>query len=169
MADQQNTFLEKIQGDTFQDFIVEVRGHAGEMTIEIRPEQLVQVMQVLKKEFGFNYLVDISASDHYTDEKRFELSYNLVSHANGQRLRISTFVEEEDPRVESITSIWVGATWMEREAYDMLGIKFEGHEDLRRIYLPEDFQWHPMRKEFPLLGIPGSLSLPEKDPPKEYK
>lgn len=169
MADQKNTFLQKIEGSSFQDFIVEVRGHAGEMTIEIKSEQLVEVVQVLKNEFGFNYLVDITASDHYTDEKRFELSYNLISHANGQRLRISTFVEEDNPKVDTITSVWKGASWMEREAFDMLGIQFEGHDDLRRIYLPEDFQWYPLRKEFPLLGIPGSLELPEKDPPKEYK
>ncbi|MCI4667483.1 MAG: NADH-quinone oxidoreductase subunit C [Bacteroidia bacterium] len=169
MAEQKNTFLEKIEGSTIQDFIIEVRGHAGEMTIEIKAEQIVQVLMVLKQEFGFNYLVDITASDHYTDEKRFELSYNIVSHANGQRLRISAFVEEEEPKIASITGIWKSADWMEREAFDMVGIQFEGHEDLRRIYLPEDFQWYPLRKEFPLLGIPGSLSLPEKDPPKGYK
>ncbi len=169
MAEETSTFLENIRKSSIQDYIVEVRGHAGEMTIEVKPEHLVEFMLVLKNEFGFNYLVDITASDHYTDEKRYELSYNLVSHAQGQRLRISSFVEEDEPRIATITHIWKSAAWMERECFDMMGIQFEGHEDLRRIYLPEDFQWYPLRKEFPLLGIPGSLSLPEKDPPKEYK
>ncbi|MEO0899886.1 MAG: NADH-quinone oxidoreductase subunit C [Bacteroidota bacterium] len=169
MAEEKNTFLETIKESTIQDFIIEVRGHAGEMTIEIDPKQLRNVVQVLKEKFGFNYLVDITASDHYTDEKRFELSYNMVSMANNQRLRISAFVEEDEPSIDSITDFWKSAAWMERECFDMMGVTFNEHEDLRRIYLPEDFEWYPLRKEFPLLGIPGSLSLPEKDPPKEYK
>ncbi|MEL6628527.1 MAG: NADH-quinone oxidoreductase subunit C [Bacteroidota bacterium] len=168
MAEQQ-TFLQTIQSGEFQEFILEVRGHANEMTIEVAPARLHEAMLVLKNQFGFNYLVDITASDYYTDEKRFELAYNIVSMNNRQRLRISIALEEDHPVAATITDIWSSAAWYEREAFDMMGIRFEGHEDLRRIYMPEDFQWYPMRKEFPLLGIPGSIELPEKDPPKEYK
>ncbi|MEM7513598.1 MAG: NADH-quinone oxidoreductase subunit C [Bacteroidota bacterium] len=167
--EEQQTFLSQLEQGPLNQYIIEVRGYAGELTMEIAPENLVEVMKTLKEMFAFNYLADITATDHYTDEKRFEVSYNLASIPNKQRLRISVRLEESDPTVDSITSLWTSANWFEREAYDMLGIKFHGNEDLRRIYMPEDFDYFPLRKEFPLLGIPGTIQLPEKDPPKEYK
>ncbi|TAE46574.1 MAG: NADH-quinone oxidoreductase subunit C [Bacteroidetes bacterium] len=162
-------FLDTIQQSQIQQYIRDVRSYAGEMTIEIYPEHLLPVMNLLKDSFGFNYLVDITATDNYTDEERFEVSYNLVSIAHSQRLRVSLRVGEEHPVVETVVPLWPSAEWQEREAFDMVGIRFQNHPDLRRIYMPEDFAWHPLRKEFPLLGIPGSISLPEKDGPKEYK
>ena len=161
-------FLTNIDGSGLQEYILDVRGHAGEVTIEIAPEHLRTVMKVLKEQFDYNYLVDIATVDHYTDEKRFEVAYNLVSMSNRARLRVSLRVEEDDPTVDSITELWKGAEWMEREAFDMMGIRFNDNHDLRRIYMPEDFDFYPMRKEFPQLGIPGSIELPEKDPPKGY-
>jgi len=86
-----------------------------------------------------------------------------------KRIRIKCRVEEEDPTVDSVVDIWPSANWFEREQYDMLGIKFKNHPDLRRMYMPEDFEYFPLRKEFPLIGIPGSIEMPEKDPPKTYK
>jgi len=162
-------FLETIKTGRLQDFIEEVRGYAGEMTIEVKAEHIYSVLKVLKEMYDFNYLVDITGSDYYTDEKRFEVSYNIVSMSNQQRLRISCRVEEENPEVDSVVSLWGSADWYEREVYDMLGIKFKGHPDLRRMYMPEDFEYFPLRKEFPLLGIPGSIELPKANPPKEYK
>jgi len=164
-----NQLITNIQASAINEHIVDVRSYAGEMTIEVNAADIISVCKSLKEQFGFTYLADITASDHYTDEKRFELSYNLVNMQDKVRLRISTFVEEDDPRIDSVISVWGGANWFEREAWDMMGIKFNNHPDLRRIYLPEDFQYHPMRKEFPQLGIPGSIEMPEKDPPKEYK
>ena len=161
-------FLTKIDGSGLQEYILEVRGHAGEITIEIERENLIAVMTVLKEQFAYEYLVDIATVDHYTDEKRFEVAYNLVSFSNRARLRVSLRVEEDDPTVDTLVSLWKGAEWMEREAFDMMGIRFNGNEDLRRIYMPEDFDFYPMRKELPQLGIPGSIELPEKDPPKGY-
>jgi NADH-quinone oxidoreductase subunit C len=161
--------LETIRQSPIQEYIVDVRGYAGEMTIEIAPANLLAVLRIFKEQFGFNYLADLTASDHYTDRKRFELSYNLVSIPHQQRLRISVFVEEADPEVDSATGLYRSADWYEREAWDMMGIRFRNHPDLRRIYLPEDFAYHPLRKEFPLLGIPGTIALPEKDGPKGYK
>jgi NADH-quinone oxidoreductase subunit C len=165
----ENTFLDKIKNSTIQDHIVDVRSYAGEMTIVVHAKDIVSVCKTMKEKFGFTYLADISTVDHYTDEQRFEIAYNIVNMADRQRLRISTFVEEDDPRLDSVIEVWGAANWFEREAWDMMGIKFNNHPDLRRIFLPEDFQYHPMRKEFPQLGIPGSIELPEKDPPKEYK
>ena len=164
----ENTFLDNIKSN-IQDKIVDVRGYAGEMTIEVKAEDIVAVCKTMKENFGFSYLADIHTVDHYTDEKRFEIAYNIVNMADRHRLRISTFVEEDDPTLESVISVWGAANWFEREAWDMMGIRFNNHPDMRRIFLPEDFQYHPMRKEFPQLGIPGSIELPEKDPPKDYK
>lgn len=164
-----STFLEKIQQDSIQAYIVEVRGYAGEMTIEVQAEHLFEVMKTLRDAYGFNYLSDITGTDHYTDAQRFEVAYNLVSMAHRQRLRVCCRVEEDAPEVESVVSLWKSADWYERETYDMLGIIFRNHPDLRRMYMPEDYEWFPLRKEFPQLGIPGSIPLPEKDPPKPYK
>lgn len=168
MSDK-NTFLDTIKTSTIQDFIVDVRGYANELTIEVSAAHIYEVLKTLKSQFGFNYLADITASDNYTDEGRFELAYNILSMEGRQRLRVCCKVEEENPAVESITPIWGAADWYEREAYDMMGIKFLNHPDLRRMYMPEDYAYFPLRKEFPLLGIPGSIQLPEKDAPKEYK
>ncbi|WNJ19799.1 NADH-quinone oxidoreductase subunit C [Pontibacter sp. G13] len=169
MSEQQHTFLDTIKKSTIQDFIVDVRGHANEMTIQVKAEHILEVLRSLKEQHGFNFLSDITGSDNYTDEGRFEVAYNIVSMAHRQRLRVVALIEESDPSIDSVVSLWSSANWYEREAYDMVGIQFRNHPDLRRIYMPEDFQWYPLRKEFPLLGIPGSIALPEKDPPKEYK
>ncbi len=169
LAMQTDTFLAKFDGSGIQGLIQGVRGHAGEITIEIQSDNLVEVMKTLKDQFAYQYLADIATIDHYTDEARFEVTYNLVNMGDKTRLRVSLRVEEDNPVLPSLTSLWKGAGWMEREAFDMMGIRFDGNEDLRRIYMPEDFEYYPMRKEFPQLGIPGSIELPEKDPPKPYK
>ncbi|MEM6263301.1 MAG: NADH-quinone oxidoreductase subunit C [Bacteroidota bacterium] len=164
-----SNFLDTIKNSSIQDYIIEVRGYANEMTIEVKSEQVKEILTVLKTQFGFNYLADITASDLYTDDKRFELAYNIVNLEDRERLRICCRVEEDEPTVDSVIDVWPAAEWFEREAYDMMGIRFNDHPDLRRMFMPEDFQYHPLRKEFPQLGLPGSIDLPEKDPPKEYK
>lgn len=161
--------LAKLQGSPLNEFIVDVRGHAGEMTVEIKPEHNVEVLQILKKDFGFDYLADITASDYYTDQGRFEIAYNIVNLGDKVRLRICCRIEEESPELHTVIPVWGSAEWYEREAFDMMGIQFTNHPDLRRIYMPEDFEYFPLRKEFPQLGLPGSIELPPLDPPKEYK
>ncbi|MEM6800292.1 MAG: NADH-quinone oxidoreductase subunit C [Bacteroidota bacterium] len=165
----ENTFLDTIKSSSFQDYIIEVRGYANEITVEVDATKIVEILKVLRDQFGFNYLSDMTGTDNYEDGKRYEVSYNLVNLEGRQRMRVSCRVEEDDPSVDSVISVWESADWYEREIWDMLGIKFNNHPDLRRMFMPEDYQWHPLRKEFPLLGIPGSIPLPEKDPPKEYK
>ncbi|MDW3648240.1 MAG: NADH-quinone oxidoreductase subunit C [Bacteroidia bacterium] len=165
----ENNFLDTIKSSSFQDYIIEVRGYANEITVEVDAKKILEVLKVLRDQFGFNFLSDITGSDYYTDEKRFEVSYNLVNIEGRRRMRVSCRIEEDDPSLDSVTSLWESADWYEREVWDMMGIKFNNHPDLRRMFMPEDYEWHPLRKEFPLLGIPGSIPLPEKDPPKEYK
>ena len=153
----------------FGELILDTQEYAGELTIEVAAEHIPQVIETLKSGFGFNYLSDITATDHFTDEKRFEVAYNLVSIENRNRLRITCKVEEDKPEVPSIVHLFQAAAWNEREAYDMIGVTFPRNPDLRRMFMPEDFEYYPLRKEFPLIGIPGSIQIPEKDPPKEYK
>lgn len=164
--------MSEIQLNDYQDiddFVIGKSEYAGELTIEVRPSAIVQVCEILKTKFGFDYLSDITGIDHYTDEKRFGLAYNIVSIAEKKRLRITTRLEERDPSIHSVIDVWPSANWFEREVYDMFGIRFGSHPDMRRIYMPEDFEYYPLRKEFPLIGIPGSIELPTPNAPKEYK
>jgi NADH-quinone oxidoreductase subunit C len=162
------TAIEQIK-DRLTDKIKQVQQYAGEVTFIIDALDVPEVMQILKKQFGYNYLADIHAIDHYRDEARFELVYNIVNIENKQRLRIKCTVEEDYSEIDSVVSVWPSANWNEREVYDMMGIRFRGHPDLRRMFMPEDFEYFPLRKEFPLIGIPGSIELPEKDAPKGYR
>lgn len=157
------------QFSPIENYILNSREYAGELTLEIDARNVVPVMKALKEQLGFTYLSDITATDHYVDGKRFELSYNLVNMEGRKRLRVSCRVQEEPAEVDSLTDLWPAAMWYEREVWDMMGIRFTGHPDLRRIYMPEDFEYFPLRKEFPLIGIPGSIQMPEKDAPKPYK
>ena len=106
----------------------------------------------------------MGGADRFTENDRYEVFYNLVSIEKGKRLRLMVRVDEESMTVPSVCSVYPAANWNEREAWDMFGLRFEGHPDLRRMFMPEDFEYHPLRKEFPLLGIPGSMPLPPQVP-----
>lgn len=147
--------------------IRDVQVYAGEHTVFVERPRIVEVCKHLKEDLGFLYLVDLGGVDRFTEDERFEVFYNLVNIAAGKRIRLKVRVEESDARVPSVTSLFPAANWNERECYDMLGVRFDGHPDLRRMYLPEDFEHFPQRKEFPLLGIPGSLPLPPQTPEGE--
>ena len=152
-----------------QDWVVGTTLYAGETTIEVKAAAIVQVCEILKEKFDFNFLADITAIDYYVDGDRFGVAYNLVSLAGKKRLRILARLPEHEPTIPSVIKVWQAANWFERECWDMMGIRFSGHPDLRRIYMPEDFEYFPLRKEFPLIGIPGSIQVPVPDGPKEYK
>jgi NADH-quinone oxidoreductase subunit C len=163
-----SAIVEKAVSD-LQPRLLNVQQYVGETTLTVKAEDIVWVCQTLKEKYGFNYLVDIFSIDHYRDEQRFEVNYNIMNLEAKIRLRVKTFVEEDQPELDSVVSVWPAANWNERETYDMMGIKFRHHPDLRRMFMPEDFEYFPLRKEFPLIGIPGSIQMPEKDPPKPYK
>jgi len=168
MSDQ-NTVESVIQDviTTFDDAIIEQTGHAGDTLLRIEREACHKICSYLKSQHRFIYLTDIVAADRFTADERFEVIYNMVSLRDQLRLFVKIRCEEENPVVRSVTDIWPAANWFEREAYDMFGINFENHPDLRRIYMPEDFEYFPLRKEFPLLGIPGSIDLPNTTPDTE--
>ncbi len=149
----------------FPEAIPEVHVYAGEHTAFIGREFLLEVCRYLKESLGFSYLVDLAGIDQFQeDAPRYEVYYCFVNIETNRRLRLKVRLEEDDAVIPSLTGLFKAADWNERECYDMLGIRFDGHPDLRRMYMPEDFEYHPQRKEFPLLGIPGSLPLPPRTP-----
>ncbi|NNE34662.1 MAG: NADH-quinone oxidoreductase subunit C [Rhodothermales bacterium] len=151
----------------FGDAISEVTLYANEHTVIVDKARITEVCRHLRDQLEFTFLVDLGGTDRFTEDDRYEVFYNLVSIKRAQRIRLKVRVDENDLTVPTVMYVFPGANWNEREAYDMFGIEFEGHEDLRRVYLPEDFEHHPLRKEFPLLGIPGSLPLPPQTPEGE--
>jgi len=154
---------EKIRS-RFLSSLIDVKEFRDETTLYIKKEDIVAVCAFLRddEECKFDYLSDLCGADAYTPENRFEVIYNLYSLKNRQRLRLKIFTDESDIHVPSVTSVWPGAAWPEREAYDMFGIVFDGNSDLRRMYMPEEFEYFPLRKDFPLMGIPDSIPLPRK-------
>jgi NADH-quinone oxidoreductase subunit C len=121
----------------------------------VRADRLYAVLECLKLQCGFDMLIDITAADylHYPDARdRFCVIYAILTTATGERLYVKTFVNEPDLTLPSAFPIWRGADWMEREVYDMFGITFAGHPNLRRILMPEEFTAHPLRKDYPLRG-----------------
>ncbi len=156
------TIVQDLQ-EKFNGTIKSVSEFRGETTLLVETSEIVKVCQYLKETHGFNYCADICGADRFTEEERFEVIYNLTNLDKHLRLRLKVRVGEENPVVPSVTGVWKAANWHERETYDMYGIRFEGHPDLRRMYMPEDFEYYPLRKDFPLIGVPGSIPLPELD------
>jgi NADH-quinone oxidoreductase subunit C len=137
------------------DVAIDTREFRGELTVIVEPAHVLTVAQMLRDTEGliYNYLSDISAVDYYpeaTRPGRFGVSYHLYSMLYNRRIRIKTYVQEDEPIVPSVTLVYPAANWLEREIYDMMGIVFEGHPDLRRVLLPDDWNGHPHRRDYPL-------------------
>lgn len=130
----------------------------------VRKDSLLACATLLRDDgrFLFDSLRDICGADYARPVERFEVVYNIYSLRHHRRVRLKVRVDEEECRVPSVCEVWPAANWLERETFDMYGIAFDGHPDLRRIYMPPEFEHHPLRKDFPLMGIPGSLPLPRK-------
>ena len=129
----------------------------GETTLTVSCEKIVAACEFLKKEGGFDMLTDLSGVDNYGEDPRYEVDYLLYSLAQRCYLRLKVRVSEDDMVVDSVTGVWRGADWHEREAFDMYGIRFHGHPNLKRILMWEGYPHHPLRKDFPLAGIPAEL------------
>jgi NADH-quinone oxidoreductase subunit C len=150
--------------EKFPSVEFDVSDYRDELTIKFDKKNIVEVCTFLKSdlELEFKLCSDITAIDWATRKNRFTLVYNIFSMKHNFRLRLKSDVDEVDCKIDSVSSVWRSANWQERETYDMYGIKFKNHPDLRRMYMPEEFEYHPLRKDFPLMGIPGSLPLPKK-------
>ena len=128
----------------------------GETTFAIAPDDLREVAQFCRDELGFDYLLDITSIDNFGEDPRFELVCELYSMPLGVHLRLK-FALSEDAEAPTLSDIWPTANWHEREVYDMMGIRFAGHPALRRILMWDGYPFHPLRKEFPLEGLPSEM------------
>ena len=134
------------------DAVVTGKHDSGELTLEIEPSQIAAVCARLKKEMDFIRLSTVTAVDRYPLEPRFEVVYHLHSIERNQRVRLKCRLGGTDPVIDSVTPVWRGAGWYEREVFDLFGIRFLNHPDLRRIMMPEDWEGYPLRKDYPVTG-----------------
>ncbi len=142
----------------FNDLITDPAEFRGEVTVNLTDaERIPDVCDFAKKQLGFDYLVDITSVDNYGDDPRFTIVYELYGYGHRCHLRLKTTVNEEKSELPSITAVWRAANWHEREIYDMMGVRFRGHPDLRRILMWEGYPYFPLRKDFPLSGKPSEL------------
>ena len=128
----------------------------GETTLVVEPEKIVEVCAHAKS-LGFDMLIDLSSVDNFGQEPRFEVVYELYSLEGNYSLRLKTTVSEDNLEIDSVVSVWETANWHEREVYDMMGIRFRNHPDLRRILMWEGYPYYPLRKDFPLAGKPSEV------------
>ena len=148
LASLEKSLGEKIQNKT------EFR---GETTYMIAPADLREIAKFCRDELSFDYLIDITSIDNSGEEPRFEIVYELYSVSLGAHLRLKLRVSEDAGAVDTVFDIWPTANWHEREIYDMMGIKFDGHPDLRRILMWDGYPYFPLRKDFPLAGLPSEM------------
>ncbi|MBL8005970.1 MAG: NADH-quinone oxidoreductase subunit C [Ignavibacteria bacterium] len=158
---EQNIETLKTKLSNFKTEFTDVNGYTG---IYVDGEQILDVCRILKEdpELMFDSLLDAVSVDRFQKKDRFEMIYNILSIKYNRRIFIKIKLDSKTPEMESLSQIWKSANWYEREAYDMMGINFRNHPDLRRMYMPEEFEYYPLRKDFPLMGIPDSIPLPNK-------
>lgn len=142
----------------FGDLIGEPVEFRGEVTLPVDDcKRVAEVCSYAKSELGFDFLVDLSSVDNYGEDPRWTLVYELYGYGHGCYLRLKTEVSEETSELPTVSNVWKTANWHEREIYDMMGIRFSGHPDLRRILMWEGYPHFPLRKDFPLAGKPTEL------------
>lgn len=144
--------------DHFSDGVLDAIDYRGEMTVEVRPEIIADVCLALRddKTLAYNYLADITAVDWQERDPRYDVVYHLLSLATYAVVRLKARIGNEDtpdPEIPTVTTVWPGADWFEREVYDLFGIRFNGHPNQTRILMPQDWVGHPLRKDYPLTGI----------------
>jgi NADH-quinone oxidoreductase subunit C len=134
--------------------VVEAKYDRDEMTVYVQPAAIREACSLLRDgaDCAFNYISDITCVDWFPQEPRFEVVYHLLSISKKERVRLKVRLDGDSPVVESVTSVWPGANYFEREVFDLFGIRFTGHPYLRRLLMPEDWQGHPLRKDYPVEG-----------------
>ncbi|MGA2636014.1 MAG: NADH-quinone oxidoreductase subunit C [Terracidiphilus sp.] len=123
----------------------------NELTLTIAPEEIRAAAETVKNA-GYNFFEDLTAVDWFPSSPRFQLSYHILSHLHRERIRLRVMLEDASPAVETITQVWSSANFYEREVFDLFGIRFEEHPNLRRIMMPDDWQGYPLRKDYPVEG-----------------
>jgi len=159
MTEKLHAFVDKLKSEN-EGWVTSVAEAFDEVTVVVPRESIVDVCRFLRDKHGFDLLADLCGCDRGPEEDpRFEVNYHLFSTTHYSRLRLKVLLSEDAANVTTVTQIWKTADWHERETYDLVGIKFDGHPDLRRILLPSDFDGHALRKDYPLRGYePYSLN-----------
>jgi NADH-quinone oxidoreductase subunit C len=147
--------IEKLSG-AHGDAVLETVGFRGEQTVRVALASLHEVLAFCCKELDYAMLLDVSSLDHFGDDPRFEVVYELASLDDSRHLRVKAAVAE-DEEVPTVTDLWAAADWHEREVWDMMGIRFAGHPNLKRILMWEGYPFFPLRKDFPLAGRPSEM------------
>jgi NADH-quinone oxidoreductase subunit C len=140
----------------FGESLVSTVEFRGEHTVVVALDVLRKVMEHCRNNLNYDFLVDVASLDHMGDEPRFEMVYELATIDDAKHLRVRAKVSEDD-EVPSVVDLWATANWHEREVYDMMGIRFKDHPNLKRILMWEGYPFHPLRKEFPLAGKPSEM------------
>ena len=122
-----------------------------ELTLTIASEQILGAAKAIQQA-GYNFLEDLTAVDWFPATPRFQISYHILSHSLKERIRLRVLVSEANPTIDSIVTVWPSANYYEREVFDLFGVRFDGHPNLRRIMMPEEWQGHPLRKDYPVEG-----------------
>jgi NADH-quinone oxidoreductase subunit C len=134
-----------------QHLIIDAKWDRKELTLTVEPTSILAAAEAAKAA-GYNFLEDVTAVDWYPAEPRFQIAYSILSLGLKQRIRINARVSGDDPRIDSLTSIWPSANYYEREVFDLFGIHFPGHPRLTRIMMPDNWEGHPLRKDYPVEG-----------------
>lgn len=142
--------LPKQLKERFGDQITQCSSYLGQNFLAAKPEAIIPILEFLKLEADFDYLVDVTAVDYPNRTERFELVHTLYSFPRNERVRVKTMIAD-GAKPATATTVYAGANWLEREVFDMFGIEFEGHPDMRRILLPEEWQGYPLRKEYSII------------------
>lgn len=135
----------------FKDKVLSVKEPLGDIVIQVKKQDILEILKFLKeKPQDYSMLLDLTCVDYKGKKPRFEMVYHVFSLSKSHRLRIKCGVPEDDLEVLSVSGMWKNANWLEREVYDMFGIHFTGHPDLRRLFMYDGFEGHPLRKDYPL-------------------
>jgi NADH-quinone oxidoreductase subunit C len=144
-------------GDSFGEKLLHKTEFRGDTTYAIQESDLRDIAKFSRDDLSFDYLLDITSIDNFGEEPRFEIVYHLYSMPHAVHLRLKLKLWEEVGALDTVSDIWPTANWHEREIYDMMGIKFNGHPDLRRILMWDGYPFFPLRKDFPLAGLPSDM------------
>jgi NADH-quinone oxidoreductase subunit C len=147
----------------FADQVVGGGSHAGQLWIEVKRDRIVEILTTLRDELGFDFLMDLTAVD-WLDQgrpERFCMVYQLYSMANNGYFRVKAWLPEDDAEIDTVSGVWKAAPFAEREVFDMFGIRFRGHADLKRILLPDHYPGFPLRKDYPLTGHGERYDFPK--------
>ena len=164
MTEEEKKYISSI-ASSYPDSFIDTAEFRDDLTLLLKKKDVFEIMKFLKEseETAFDFLVDITAVDCFKigGDERFAAIYHLHSHTYYHRLRVKVWVPEDDMNIPTMLPLWKSADWMEREVAELFGINFEGHPDLRKLLLPEDFQGHPLRKDFPVQGQGYRSNFPD--------